>query len=300
MKFDLKNSNALFSLLQENRMNQKSIPDSTALRVALWRALHLEVDSPPSILEDAIGLKLADPDANWRNRPDMHPEGTSRFRASIVARARFVEDLVAQELKTGTGQYVILGAGLDTFAQRCGNPGLHLFEVDQPETQQWKRKRLEEIGFPPPAWLHFVPLNFETDFSLWDALGKAGFKREKPAVVSSLGVSMYLGQEAVRANLREMAKLGLGSKFVMTFMLPIELVDAQDRPGYEMAIKGARASGTPFLSFFRPQEMLEMAKNSGFREVEHLSTASLTPRYFSGRSDGLYPSTGEEILVAST
>src|ERR1700681_1508355 len=93
-------------------------PDSTAVRVALWRAMHVQVDPPPHVLEDEIGLQLAAPDEGWHNRPDMHPLWTRRIRAAIVARARFVEDLVAEQADRGVGQYVILGAGLDTFAQR--------------------------------------------------------------------------------------------------------------------------------------------------------------------------------------
>src|SRR5881394_290212 len=91
-------------------------PDSTAVRVALWRALHVQIDPPPHVLEDEIGLQLAAPDESWRGRPDMDPRGTSSFRASIVARARFIEDLVVDQAGHGVDQYVILGAGLDTFA----------------------------------------------------------------------------------------------------------------------------------------------------------------------------------------
>jgi len=87
-------------------------PDSTAMRVALWRALHVEVDAPPQVFTDEIGLRLVDPEAGWRDRPDMHPEWTSGFRASIIARARFVEDLVEQQASRGVRQYIILGAGL--------------------------------------------------------------------------------------------------------------------------------------------------------------------------------------------
>ena len=91
-------------------------PDSTAVRVALWRAMHVQVDPPPHVLEDEIGLKLAAPDDGWRRRPDMDLHATRLFRASIVARARFIEDLVVEQARRGVSQYVILGAGLDTFA----------------------------------------------------------------------------------------------------------------------------------------------------------------------------------------
>src|SRR4051812_41820498 len=96
----------------------KATPDTTAIRVALWRALHVELDPPPHVLEDLVGLQIAAPDDGWRNRGDMHPQGTSQFRASIVGRARYIEDLVQERVHEGVGQYVILGAGLDTFVQR--------------------------------------------------------------------------------------------------------------------------------------------------------------------------------------
>src|SRR5438132_1075471 len=136
--------------------------DSTAVRVALWRAMHVQVDPPPHVLEDEIGLRLADPDDGWRDRPDMHPHGTRPFRVSIVARARFIEDLVVEQAGRGVGQYVILGAGLDTFAQRKPEIAsrLHAFEVDRPGPQAWKRQRLIELGFGIPEWLRLVPVDF--------------------------------------------------------------------------------------------------------------------------------------------
>src|SRR5436190_23688134 len=101
--------------MQEQRA---AAPDNTAVRVALWRALHLQVDSPPHVLEDELGLQIAAPEDGWRQRRDMDSQGTSRARASIVARARFIEDLVAEQSNHGIHQYILLGAGLDTFAQR--------------------------------------------------------------------------------------------------------------------------------------------------------------------------------------
>ena len=139
-------------------MTTPSAPDSTAVRVALWRALHVEVDPPPHVLDDTVGLRLADPDPDWRARGDMDPEGTRAFRASIVARARFLDDLVREQAAGGVGQYVILGAGLDSFAQRHSDSALQIYEVDQPGTQEWKRRRLTEEGYPLPEGLHFVPV----------------------------------------------------------------------------------------------------------------------------------------------
>ena len=276
-------------------------PDSTAARVSLWRAMHVQIDSPPHILEDEIGYKLLAPDESWRNRPDMHPQGTSRFRASILARSRFIEDLVIEQIGLGLDQYVILGAGLDSFAQRKSEvmSRLHLYEVDQPGTQAWKKRRLTELGFELLKNLQFVPFNFELNSSLWHSLSAAGFDKTKATVVSSLGVSMYLTRDAIQKILCEMAGLAAGSKFVMTFMLPIEMTAPEDQFGYQMSIKGALASGTPFISFFAPEEMIDLARQAGFKKVEHLSTASLAPKYFSKRTDNLKPSTGEELLIAS-
>jgi methyltransferase (TIGR00027 family) len=282
---------------------QDAAPDSTAARVALWRALHVEADPAPHVLEDKIGLKLLSPDEGWRQRGDMDPQFTRPFRASIVARARFIEDLVLEQAGHGMSQYVILGAGLDSFAQRRPEIAsqLKVFEVDQPSPQAWKRRRLIELGFGVPDWLRFVPVDFEAGGSWQEGLVTAGFDHRKPAIVVSTGVSMYLTKEANAASLREVASLAPGSTLAMTFLLPLELADPEVRPGLEMAEKGARASGTPFLSFFTPREIVALAREAGFRAAHHVSAADLTQRYFVGRTDGLRPpNNAEELLVART
>jgi methyltransferase (TIGR00027 family) len=283
------------------REQQTTAPDSTAVRVALWRALHVEVDPPPHVLEDGIGLRLAAPEDGWRRRPDMDPQGTRLFRASIVARARFIEDLVVEQAGRGVGQYVILGAGLDSFAQRRPEiaSGLRIFEVDQPGPQAWKRQRLIELGFGIPEGLRLVPVDFEAGGSWWERLAAAGFDTARPAVVASTGVSLYLTKDAVAATLRQVATLAPGSSLAVTFILPIELAEPEERPGYEAAERGARASGTPFISFFTPAEMMALAREAGFRKVRHVSATTLAERYFAGRTDGLRPGS-EALLVATT
>jgi len=283
--------------------NSNATPDSTAVRVALWRALHVEVDPPPHVLEDEIGLRLVAPDDGWRRRPDMDPHFTSRFRASIVARARFIEDMVVERAGRGVGQYVILGAGLDSFAQRRPEiaSSLTVFEVDPPGPQAWKRRRLIELGFGIPEWLRLVPVDFEAGDAWWQRLAAAGFDSGRPAIVASTGVSMYLTKDAIAATLRQIAALAPGSMLAMTFLLPLELADPEVRPGLQLAEKGARASGTPFISFFTPTEMLALAREAGFREVQHVSAATLAQRYFAGRTDGFRPpNNSEELLVAMT
>jgi len=277
-------------------------PDSTAARVALWRALHVQIDAPPHVLEDTVGLQLLAPPADWQQRGDMDPQFTRPFRASIVARARFIEDLVIEHAAQGLSQYVILGAGLDSFAQRRPDVASRMivFEVDPPNPQAWKRQRLAELGFGTPDWLRFVPVDFEARASWQDALVAAGFDTSKPAVVVSTGVSMYLTKEANAATLRQVASLAPGSMFAMTFLLPLEMAAPEVRPGLEMAEKGARASGTPFISFFTPPEMLALARENGFRDARHISADTLTQRYFAGRTDGLRPpANAEELLIAT-
>jgi methyltransferase (TIGR00027 family) len=277
--------------------------EDSAVRVALWRALHVEVDPPPHVLDDTVGLQLAAPEDGWRNRPDMDPAGTRWFRAGIVARARFVEDLVAEKADQGVGQYVILGAGLDTFAQRRPEIAsrIRVFEVDQPGPQAWKRQRLIDVGFGVSEWLQLVPVDFESGASWWDQLITRGFDPRQPAVVVSTGVSMYLTKDANEASVREIAGgLAAGSTLAMTFLLPSELIDDALRPGFEAARSGARAAGTPFISFYRPGDMLELARANGFAEAQHVSAAALNGRYFARRTDGLTTLRGEELLVATT
>ncbi|MBB4685315.1 class I SAM-dependent methyltransferase [Amycolatopsis jiangsuensis] len=268
-------------------------PDHTAVRVALWRALHL-ADAPPHVLADEVGLRLAGPDEGWRDRPDMDMATTARFRASIVARSRFVEDLVRER---AVPQYVLLGAGLDTFAQRAPG-GVRVFEIDQPGTQEWKRARLMELGLPLPY--RFVPVDFEAGENWVARLVAAGFDPARPAVVASTGVSMYLTREANAATLRALAAFAAGTVVAMTFQTPVESLSEEDRAGRQMAVDGAKAAGTPFLSFFAPEEMLELARECGFADVRHVSAAELNRRYFAGRPDGLATSKGEEFLVATT
>lgn len=277
-------------------------PDATAVRVALWRAMHVLVDPPPHVLDDGIGLRLAAPDDGWRARPDMDAQATRLFRASVVARGRFIEDLVTEQAGRGVGQYALLGAGLDTFAQRRPEiaAGLRVFEVDQPGPQAWKRQRLDEAGYGVPAWLRLVAVDFEEGESWWERLTAAGFDPGRPAVLASTGVSMYLTTDAITATLRRIASLAPGSTLAMTFLLPPDLMDPALRAAFEGARRGAADAGTPFLSFFEPAQMLALARDAGFRDVRHVSAELLAERYFAGRSDGLRPSPGEELLVATT
>lgn len=276
-------------------------PNSTAVRTALWRALHVQLDAQPHIIEDTTGLQLIAPEEGWQQRPDMDPAFSRRVRAAMAARARFIEDLTIQETAHGISQYVILGAGLDTFAQR--NPAvasrLQIYEIDEPGTLDWKRRRLIETGYGMPSGLHFVGVDFEKGQSWWDSLLQAGFNPQQPAVIACTGVTLYLSREAIRQLLRHIAGMAPGTKAAITFLLPQELLEEEDLALQQASVKGAKASGNPFVSFFTPEQVKALAEESGLKNTAIVSPAALKARYFSGRTDGLAPASGEMFLTAT-
>lgn len=284
-------------------MDKKLIeaPEHTAVRVALWRALHVQIDDEPHILSDEVGLKLVG-DPHWRDRQDMEPQFSKPMRASIVGRARFIEDLVEESITKGVQQYVILGAGLDTYAQRRSKEAkhLHIFEIDQPGPQAWKQKQLLKSGYTIPDWLHFIPVDFEANESWWDQLISSGFDVNKPAIVVSTGVSMYLSKEANLETLKQLSQLAKGSTFIMTFMLSLELLETKEREIMEFVMKKAKESGTPFISLFNPESIITLAKAAGFNEATYISAEEIYQKYFATRTDGLRAGNAEAFLVAST
>jgi len=280
--------------------DEEIAPEVTAMRVARWRALHLQLDPPPHLIKDTVGLRLIGPRRGWNRMPGggMQPGTLSRIRASIVARARFIEDMLAGVVQQGVGQYVILGAGLDSFAQRRPKLAsrLTIYEIDQPGPQAWKRQRLIERGFGIPDQLRFVPVNFEKGDSWPERLAAAGFDPARPTMVASAGVSMYLSRESNAAVLHDVAAFAPGSTLVMTFNLPLELIDPEERP-----IRLAMANDSElFRTFFTPPEMLALAREAGFTKVAHVPATRLAELYFAGRSDGLRPSSIEDLIVART
>jgi methyltransferase (TIGR00027 family) len=289
-------------------------PDFTAVITALWRAAHLRLDAPPHVLEDDIGLRLVrdtlvlaayleseaagGPDA-WLAHPLMG-EKFRRWRATMVARARLVEDIVAEQVDRGHDQYVILGAGLDSFAFRRRDlvRTLRVFEVDEPGTQAWKRHRFDELGMAPPETLSFVPVDFEVQ--AWgEEIATAGFDRTRPAVVSSLGTSQYLSVDAIDATLRDIARLAPGTVFVCTFVLPAHLIEPDEREMRAETEARAAAQGHPWLSSFSVDEVRGLAKDAGFAVVRLLTGDDLIGRYFAGRHDGLRPSSQNVYMIAS-
>jgi methyltransferase (TIGR00027 family) len=272
-------------------------PDNTALRAALWRAMHVMIDDKPHVIEDKIGYELIKPEKDWQERPDM--KYTKRLRASIVARARFIDDVAKEEIEKGVKQYVLLGAGLDTFVQRNTAISLQvdIYEIDQPEMLAWKEEKLIENGYKIHDNLHFVPVDFENS-SWWDELLEKGFDANLPTFLSCTGVTLYLTKDAINDTLKKIASLASGSTIAIAFYLPLEQLDEKDKPLLEMAIKGAAASGTPFVSFFSVEEIVKLADEIGLKDIQTVSTKDMTERYFKNRADDLVPASGEFFLVA--
>jgi methyltransferase (TIGR00027 family) len=176
----------------------------------------------------------------------------TRYRARIVIRARFIEDLVAEQVERGISQYVILGAGLDTFAQLRADLAsrLEIFEVDQPGSQAWKSQRLIALGYGIPKWLNLVPVDFEVDDAWSDHLTAAGFDPGQPAVVAAAGVSMDLTEDAILSTLQQVASFAPGSTFVMTFLLPPASVKRSKAAQRSKTVEPTRSNRKPFISFF--------------------------------------------------
>jgi len=275
-------------------------PNNTAERTALWRALHKMVDPAPPIVDDTIGLTLLNPTDDWKSRPDMDIAFTKRVRVSMATRARFIDDLVKEYIFKGINQYVILGAGIDTFAQRNKTEAslIQIFEIDQKETLLWKQKRLLEEGFEISPNLHFVPFDFETKNFGWESLTQWGFDIEKPTIVVCTGVIMYLTDVAINNLFETMSKLASTSVFVFTFLLPIEYIEEQDKQLMQISMQGAERAGNPFKSMFKHQEILNLVQKFSFNKVSIVSKAELLQRYFVGRNDQLEPASDEDFVIA--
>jgi methyltransferase (TIGR00027 family) len=267
----------------------------TALNAGVERALHQLVDDEPKVLADPVAVRLVEVAA-----PGAIEEGkaTARLarRALMVLRSRFAEDELAEAARQGIRQYVVLGAGLDTFAYRQPPyaEALQIFEVDHPTTQAWKRAALAAAGIPVPANLRWAPVDFERD-TLAEGLTAAGFDGARPAAFTWLGVTQYLTRPAIDETLRFVAALPTPSTIVLTFIVPEELWRAEDREDH--AALGQ--TGEPWLTFFRPDELRAHLLDLGFARVEHLSPAEASDRYFAGRRDGLRALHFEHLMSAT-
>jgi len=189
----------------------------------------------------------------------------------------------------GVRKYVLLGAGLDTFAYRAGESfsDVTVFEIDHPATQAWKRARLSEVGIPAPANVVYAPVNFESE-TLADGLTRAGFDFTRPAFFAWLGVTPYLSRDTVMDTLKFIAtSVARGSEIVFDYSQPVESLDASQRANFAAMAERVAAAGEPFRSFLEPAALARDLHALGFSQVEDFNATVLNPRYFAGRSDGL-------------
>lgn len=262
-------------------------PSRTALGVAIRRASHQLYDSPPLVLNDPIAVPIL----GERYRPALEEAAASldeRFsvslRAWLVARSRLAEDNLAQAVGNGVRQYVLLGAGLDTFAHRNPHPGLHVFEVDHPATQQWKRELILSNGLPEPACLHYVSVDFEHQ-DLAQQLAIGGLDFAAPTVFAWLGVVMYLTRPAFRKTLDLIGRFPEGSGVIFDYALPRHALAQHELETRDALSARVQSIGEPFQLFFTPEEMkMELAQ---FQRVEDLDARGLNARYFANRKDRL-------------
>lgn len=269
----------------------EACPNKTAERVAMRRAAHQILDKPV-VFDDPLAVRILDlqtpapgePKPQWLEETPL----STVLRASFAARSRYAEDALHAAVKRGVGQYVILGAGLDTFAYRntYSKDHLQVFEVDHPATQAWKRARLEAAGIAIPDTVTYAPVDFEQE-TLADGLRRAGLDTTKTAFFSWLGVTMYLTVGAVHAVLRFVAAMPAGSGIVFDYMIPPTLLNGPARKAFDgLADRVARA-GEPFQTFFEPGSLRDTLLSSGFGQAADIGPDELDACYFAGRSDRL-------------
>lgn len=266
---------------------EASRPSRTALRVAMRRAAHQIYDARPLVFDDPVAVPLLGgeylPEIE-RTQFKLHKPFSVSLRAFMVARSRYAEDLLAQAVVRGLTQYVLLGAGLDTFAYRNPFPDLHVFEVDHPATQQWKRDLLAARSISIPPNLTYAPIDFEHQ-QFATQLAAAGFDSEAPAFFAWLGVVPYLSQSAFRSTLSLVASSAKGSGIVMDYSQPRSALPYFEQLAHDSLSSRVQLAGEPFQLFFTPPEMAK--ELTTFDDLEDLGSMELNDRYFSNRTDNL-------------
>ncbi|MEV5704424.1 SAM-dependent methyltransferase [Actinoallomurus sp. NPDC052274] len=268
-------------------------PSRTALMAAAARAAHLIVDSPPVIFADTVAYSLLGDQAEelvgYHRTKGAHPI-LAGVLATATVRSRYTEERLAEAVRRGVTQYVILGAGLDSYAYRADPAdGVRVFEVDHPATQRWKRRLLAEAGVAIPDTVTYAPIDFETE-SLSEVLVREGLDASRPAFVNWLGVTMYLTPEAIGDTLAAVGRLAPGSEIVLDYTLVPELRDAAAQMYADAVSSMSAEQGEPWLSVFRPEEMSALLEERGFGLIEHSRHREAVDAALWERTDPLLPS----------
>jgi methyltransferase (TIGR00027 family) len=268
--------------MQEGRFSR------TAHRVATRRAAHQLLDEP-KVLDDPLALRIIGAEAanELRSNPKENHAFSRAFRAFMAVRSRYAEDELARAVAQGVDQYIVLGAGLDTFAYRNPHPGLRVFEVDHPATQEWKRERLQAAHISIPPSLNFVPIDFEHQ-TLATGLQQSGLDTKAAAFFSWLGVTPYLTRDACISTLRFIAGMPAQSGVVFDFAVDPALLNAGQRQALDALSERVARYGEPFQLFFDPEKLRDELMDLGFRRTEFLQGKDLNARYFKDRKDGLH------------
>jgi methyltransferase (TIGR00027 family) len=277
-------------------------PSQTAMTAAAARAAHLVVDADPPIFADTLAYRLLGDQAEelvgYHRLHGTHVV-LRGARVTVTTRSRFTEDRLAAAVHRGVTQYVVLGAGLDTFAYRSDLADrVRVFEVDQPATQRWKRKLLAEAGVAEPPAVAYVPVDFERD-RLTDRLVDRGFDPSRPAFVSWLGVTMYLTREAVDATLDALGHLAPDTELVVEYMLPGDLRDADGQQYAEAVASFTAEQGEPWTTFLRPEEVSALLARHGFGRAGHVGQRDMVDPALWERSDSLRPAALTQLAHAT-
>ncbi|MGH3150144.1 MAG: class I SAM-dependent methyltransferase [Streptosporangiaceae bacterium] len=268
-------------------METNAQPSFTALTAAAARAAHLIVDSGPPIFADTLAEamlgKRADELIGYHRMHGTHPV-LAGARAQATCRSRYTEDRLAGGIQRGISQYVVLGAGLDSFGYRSPLAGrVRVFEVDHPATQEYKRRIL-----PAPGGVTFVPADFAHE-GLGDALARAGFDPAAPAFVSWLGVTMYLDGTAIEQTMAVLGGFAPGSEIVVDYMLAASLRDAAGQDYADQVGQVAAERGEPWVSLFTPAAMAALLRSHGFGTVRDVSQRDMILAAAWSRPDSLCP-----------
>jgi methyltransferase (TIGR00027 family) len=275
---------------------------STALGTLYIRAAHRMLDAPPYILDDQVAISLLGETAVQQIRDAENDYRTAQaraLRAHILLRSRFAEDRLALAVRRGITQYMILGAGFDTFALRqpAWAGELNIYEVDQPATQAMKKSLIAKAGMAMPRNAHFISTDFEQE-SLLDTLLRHGISLAKPTFFSWLGVTMYLKEEAIDAVLKSVTGFPPGSEIVFTFALPPETLSGTEVSFHSSLAELAASVGEPFLSYFTPVRIEAKLRDAGFNDVGFLTSEKAREQYFQERPQDLLLSKRSAITFA--
>jgi methyltransferase (TIGR00027 family) len=272
-------------------------PSATAQGAALLRAAHQIIDQP-TVFADPFALEIIGVEGRQSLAAGLgRYKARHTLRAFVALRSRFAEDQLTHALARGVEQYVVLGAGLDTYACRNTHPRLQVFEVDHPASQQWKRARLAQAQIPVPRTLTFAPVDFETR-TLADGLQAAGFDARKPAFFSLLGVAVYLTEPAQMGTLGFIAGLAPGSEIVFSYSVTPDLLTAGQNAARTRSAQRVAAIGEPWISHYHPQTLAAGLKKLGFDSVRDFGGEEANAQYFSARADNLHVSDSSRLMIA--